>query len=329
MIKEYDHKRNTFVDNPALTTMVGHQFRHALTEYGFTEVPETIFTKENVPVFHESMPELPASQKLTAKQLIKPLHRGTVSDVKTLTDGTTLWTVSFQWLHYDCTCQLSHRHDHWKIGAHPEVQRLQQSRHWTAVSWLLGSKGVFAFDVAVVALLTVASFILGSVWASDSEVNHPVVADDSPFVELEDAIQFVEDQGHFVLTGAEREQLVTQIKNEAYEQARQEISLAKENTVAEEEKSEEKEKAKEESKDGAKDEPKEEPKEEKTTFVFTMQKGMPVGELVNALEERGFIKDKQKFIKRMEEQDLITNVDVGEYKFTHGMSEDELLKVLE
>lgn len=340
MIRENINKEPKYIENPALTAMCGRRLQHILSEFGFAEVTGAAFTNADINAFHRSMPELPASRDLTTKQVLRALPSGKVLDIKTTADGATQWTVTFKCLHYVCTCQLHHQHEFWQFAGPPQVQPLPGTFKWLPSSWYVGPKYALAIDVAVVALLLVASFALGNAWARDAMESHTVEAAGAQTVKAEDAVHFVKEQGNLVMTPEQRDELMMAARNEAYEQAKQEFATTGSRSSQEKEGQDKnidekakdvKEKTTDTEKTDAKKEDKkekEQKKEKDSSFVFTMKEGMPVGELINALEERGYIKDKQAFIKRMEKQDLVTKVDIGKYKFTSGMSEDEVLEAL-
>lgn len=362
--EDYD-KNSVHFDNPVLKTMIGKRLGYALEELGFLDISENAFTAKDIQAFHEHMPELPASQQFTAKKLIRSLHRGKIIDIQTDSDGTTRWTIAFKWLHYACTAQFSHQRENWKMVETPQIQYLPGALKWAPSYWSLGMKRAYIFDAIAVVLLVVVSFTMGSVWAREAEETRSAEAN-THIVQAEEAIQFVQDQGYLVLTPEKRNDLITQAHNDAYKQARQELAAelatANEKKTAEtnaqdqekkkgdkgndkntdREKDKKKSNVKKKSRDKGeskkkdsdkkdskkKDNDKKDKEEKEKTFVFTMKEGMPVGELVNALQERGFIKDKEAFLERMEKEDLVTKVDVGDYKFKSGMSEKELLEAL-
>lgn len=200
----------------------------------------------------------------------------------------------------------------------PKVEKLRGTLKWHPARLYFRAKHAFAFDALAVALLVVVSFSLGNVWAHDVK-GSPSVEAESRFVKAEDAVQFVRDQGLVVLTPEERNQLVTLAQNDAYEQARQEFA-------AEDEAAQSDEGVHEEGKPDEAEAIESEPQE--TVLVFTMREGMPIEDLVTALHKYDFIQDKQAFLKRMEQHDLITKVKIGDYTFTSDMSEADLLEEL-
>lgn len=324
-----------------LESMCGKKFHHVLREFGFTEVPETVFTKSDIATVHRDMPEFPASHRLTAKQLAQSAQKGRIMSVATRRDGVTLWTVEFYCLSYRCVFRFAHRREEWTTDGTPHIEQVSAAAKWTPRSWHFANKYPFIFDASMIMLLVAVSFAFGNVWGKDT---HRTVEAGNPTIDAEDALQLVKDEGHIVLTPEEQDELIAQARSEAYAQAEEAFAAqleeqqraaeekakqeAEKKAKAEKEADKEKEKEDKKKKEKEKDKEKKPTKEKEKVLVFTMRDGMPIQDLVKALKKHDFIKDENAFVKQMEAQDLITNVKVGDYEFSSDMSEADILNSL-
>lgn len=335
--------------------MHGKGFRHVLDEFGFVEVPETVFRAEDIAAFHQRLPTLPASPAMTARLLTKALHKGIVEKIETLADGRTVWTVTFRCMGCQCTYQFMHRHDTWRTCGTLEVAELKGPLKRYPLAWKLSVGQASAVDAAAIALLVAASFAFGKTMAEEAGKNT---------VTASEAVEMAKEDGHIVLTPEEKRRLEAQVRSEAYRQmttvaqrepanaasgdeqradakaegAQTKAAKAKDDGEKGKKRTDNKKKNKQTDNKKKKSEGKEKKKKratkkeeapKETVLVFTMREGMAIDDLVSALHKYKFIKDKDSFISRMEKLDLITNVKPGDYEFKSGMSEDDVIAELQ
>lgn len=262
-------------------------------------------------MFQRAVDKLPADYKEARAQLVRALHRGKVSDLRTLSDGRTQIKAEFYLLGYSCTIRLRHLREHWELLGSPVLEKREHRSKVLPVT--------AASLLAVVAVFGLWLIFDNTADSADS---------------LEKAIETVKENGYVVLTPEQKDQLAAQAEKAGYEKAKAELAKQKtQNVVATRQAS-----ATDQTKAGAAlnketDQLKEEQEalkegREKEKLVFTMRSGMTTQDLTLFLKENGLIKDRIAFGNKLEKMNIATKIDVGQYVFTSDMKEGEVLEVL-
>ncbi|WP_054948645.1 MltG/YceG/YrrL family protein [Numidum massiliense] len=350
--------------------LTGKRIRKVLKELGFPEVPVTALSEEDILIFQQHIDKLPTSPQEASAQLIRSIHRGKVTEIRTLKDGRTLLNVSFKHIGYECVIQLVHMREHWETVGTPSIKQTQtiaaisgagatdsdektagqddSSGEETASSE--GESTVSpqdeitaaAAEVAaasdnkkprlgpMIAAGSVAAILLagGGAWVGSSFGSGAMSTDE--------AIKRVEEDGYVVLTQQQKNDLVKTAEEKGFAEAQEELSGQKDGKpVAKDDKKnnvkETKDKKdKKSDKDGKKDAKKENlAKEKGKKLVFEMKSGMTTEDITAFLKKKGLIKDRYAFGKKIEKEGIAESIDIGKYEFMTGMSEREIMKVLE
>lgn len=360
--------------------LTGKRIRKVLKELGFPEVPVTALSEEDILIFQQHIDKLPTSPQEASAQLIRSIHRGKVTEIRTLKDGRTLLNVSFKHIGYECVIQLVHMREHWETVGTPSIKQTQTiaaisgagatnsdeetagqddssgeeaaSSEGESTSEKSTSGGstaspedeitAAAAEVAaasdnkkprlgsMIAAGSVAAILLagGGAWVGSSFGSGAMSTDE--------AVKRVEEDGYVVLTQQQKNDLVKTAEEKGFAEAQEELSGQKDGKpVAKDDKKNnvkdtKDKKDKKSDKDGKKDAKKENlAKEKGKKLVFEMKSGMTTEDITAFLKKKGLIKDRYAFGKKIEKEGIAESIDIGKYEFMTGMSEREIMKVLE
>lgn len=278
--------------------LLGKKLRKVLKELGFPEVPPDVFDSETILIFQQHMARMPTSHPMAVQQLLRSLHKGRVTALETLEDGQTQLTVDFVHLGYLCSVRLVHWHENWDMKGSPTMVKTPKRT---------------APVLATTAVFTV--LLLGSAWMWSSGG----FGARSNAMSVEDAIQYIEEEGYIVMTPEEKNEMVAVAEENGYEKARQKLAKQEETDKSGEDSHTEGDKGQDSSADDG----------EEKEWTFTMKEGMTSEDVISALKENGLIEDELAFAQKLEDAGIATKVRPGEYTFTSNMSEKEIMEELE
>lgn len=274
--------------------LLGKKLRRVTRELGFPDVPPTVFDSEDILIFQQHIPKMSTSHQIATKQLERSLHNGRVTNLQTLTDGRTQLSADFNLSGYRCSIQLQHRREQWKMTGSPYIVKAPRQ---------------LAVPLTVTGVSAV--LVLGGLWLWSTGG----FSSDSNAMSVEDAVQFVEEQGYIVMTPEQKNDIVAVAEENGYEKAQQKLSRQKDSDE-------------QDPKDNDKNDDDQDDKKEKV-LTFTMKEGMTSQDVISALKENGFIEDELAFAQKLEKSGIATKVTPGTYTFTSEMSEKEILQELE
>ena len=277
--------------------MLGKSMEQVSKELGFPTVPQAVFKAEDIMILQQHIDQLPTSHQAASAQLVRALQKGTVMGIHTLEDGKSQVAGDFTYANYRCTLVLVHWREQWETQGVPSV---------------MPRKKKMTFPLTVAGLLTVFVVAGLALW------NGGVIGNGNNLaaMSLEEAKQAVEEEGYFVLTPEQKNDIVAEAEQQGYEKAQQEREALSEQQTEKEQSSDQTTEDEAET-------------EEIRELTFTMREGMTAQDLTEALKQFGLIDNETAFGDKLQKSGIAQKVRPGTYTFTSDMSESEIMEELE